>query len=310
LLTLVPSLKINRLAEFVSLNSQRPVLDASTVKVVIITHAYYLDVFKAIIEPLSEGDARHKLIVTTVPGNEAEVNSILECTKRDYEIFAYENRGRDVLPFLSVLKNIDLETYPFILKLHTKKSLHRADGDKWFGDICSCLARPGQLDRIVRQMCAAPNIGLVGPQDHVIPMGKYYGANRENVNRLASRMGIKHIHPNHDRFIAGTMFVARSDALRPILALGLSPADFEPELSQIDGTMAHAVERALAYSAMAAGFEIASVGPADAASGTVLRDSVNMNYGFADPTLLDPESRIKKFSFKSLIHPLIGKRTN
>ena len=70
-------------------------------------------------------------------------------------------------------------------------------------------------------MCIAPNIGLVGPQDHVISMGMYYGENRKNVNWLASTiMGIEKIDPNHDRFIAGTMFVARSDALKPILGLG------------------------------------------------------------------------------------------
>jgi len=36
-----------------------------------------------------------------------------------------------------------------------------------------------QLDWILRQMCAAANIGLVGPQDHVISMGMYYGENRK-----------------------------------------------------------------------------------------------------------------------------------
>jgi len=52
-----------------------------------------------------------------------------------------------------------------------------------------------QLDWILRQMCAAANIGLVGPQDHVISMGMYYGENRKNVNWLASRMGIEILTP-------------------------------------------------------------------------------------------------------------------
>jgi len=158
-------------------------------------------------------------------------------------------------------------------------------------------------------MCAAPNIGLVGPQGHVISMGMYYGANRKNVNLLARRMGIENIDPNHDRFIAGTMFVARSIALKPILALGLRPDEFETELSQLDGTMAHAVERALAYSAMSAGFEIASVARDGAASCEALRASSNVNYGFADPTPMDPEGGTKKFSFKNLIRLVTGARS-
>jgi lipopolysaccharide biosynthesis protein len=291
--------------KFISSKSQIALLDASTAKVAIIIHAYYLDVFKAIIKSLGDVDARHKIFITTAPGNAIEVNSIMECTKFDYEIFVYENRGRDVLPFLSVLNNIDLNSYPFILKLHTKKSPHRGDGDKWCRDMCSCLGRPEQLDWILHQMCAGAIIGLVGPQDHVISMGMYYGENRKNVNWLASRLGIENIDPNHDRFIAGTMFVARSDALKPILALGLRPDEFEPELSQLDGTMAHAVERALAYSAMSAGFEIASVARDGAARREALRASSNVNYGFADPTPMDPEGT-KKFSFKNLIRLVTG----
>ena len=293
-------------SKFISSKSQIAFVDASTAKVAIIIHAYYLDVFKAIIKSLGDVDVRHKIFITTVPENAVEVNSIMECTKFDYEIFVCENRGRDVLPFLSVLNNIDVDSYPFILKLHTKKSPHREDGDKWCRDMCSCLGRPEQLDWILRQMCAAANIGLVGPQDHVISMGMYYGENRKNVNWLASRMGIENIDPNHDRFIAGTMFVGRSDALKPILALGLRPDEFEPELSQLDGTMAHAVERALAYSAMSAGFEIASVARDGAARREALRASSNVNYGFADPTPMDPEGGTKKFSFKNLIRLVTG----
>jgi len=296
-------------SKFISSKSQIALLDASTAKVAIIIHAYYLDVFKAIIKSLGDVDVRHKIFITTMASNAARVNSVMECTKFEYEIFVYENRGRDVLPFLSVLNNIDLDPYPFILKLHTKKSPHREayreDGDKWCRDMCSCLGRPEQLDWILRQMCAAANIGLVGPQDHVISMGMYYGENRKNVNWLASRLGIENIDPNHDRFIAGTMFVARSDALKPILALGLRPDEFEPELSQLDGTMAHAVERALAYSAMSAGFEIASVARDGAARREALRASSNVNYGFADPTPMDPEGT-KKFSFKNLIRLVTG----
>ena len=125
----------------------------------------------------------------------------MKCTKFKYEISVYENRGRDVLPFLSVLQNINLDSYPFILKLHTKELLHREDGDKWCRDICSCLARPKQLDWILRQMCSAPSIGLVGPQDHVISMGTYFGENRENVRWLASRMGIENVDPVRDSLL-------------------------------------------------------------------------------------------------------------
>jgi len=56
----------------ISSKSQIALLDASTTKVAIIIHAYYLDVFKAIIKSLGDVDARHKIFITTVPGTRPE----------------------------------------------------------------------------------------------------------------------------------------------------------------------------------------------------------------------------------------------
>ena len=65
----------------------------------------------------------------------------MEHTNLDYEIFIYENRGWDVLPFLLVLKNIDLESDWFILKLHTKKSQHREQMSGGYILLAPCEAK-------------------------------------------------------------------------------------------------------------------------------------------------------------------------
>ena len=48
------------------------------------------------------------------------------------------------------------------------------------------------------------------------------------------------------------MFYIRKPALMPLLNLGLTPNDFEEEIGQKDGTLAHSVERAFALSVFAA----------------------------------------------------------
>jgi lipopolysaccharide biosynthesis protein len=55
-------------------------------------------------------------------------------------------------------------------------------------------------------------------------------------------------------FASGSMFWARSAALRPVLDLRLRTTDFPPETGQIDGTTAHALERLLLYACEHAGF--------------------------------------------------------
>ena len=265
------------------LKMRRTVLDAATASVAIIIHAYYLDVFEELIECLGDVDPRHKLFITTSPDREAGVKSIMQSTSFNHEIFVFENRGRDVLPFLSLMKKIDLDSYSFILKLHTKKSRHRNDGDQWRRQAFLSLATPSQLNWIVGRMCSDPRIGVVGPQDHIVPMNTYVGANLENIAWLAARLGVD-VDLENDRFVAGTMFVARTEALEPILNIALGGEDFEAEASQLDGTMAHAIERVVTYSARAAGFEIAAVRENDADHRVALRPAINLDFAFAAPS--------------------------
>ncbi len=44
------------------------------------------------------------------------------------------------------------------------------------------------------------------------------------------------------------MFFARVDALKPLLSLGLTDDDFDIEAGQVDGTIAHAIERCFSVS--------------------------------------------------------------
>jgi lipopolysaccharide biosynthesis protein len=250
-------------------------------KIAVIIHAFHMDVFREIIETLGDNDSRLRIFVTTTQEREAEAKEVLAKTPFEATVHVYDNHGRDVLPFLSLLKDIDLDPYAFILKLHTKKSLHRQDGEHWRQQAVSCLATFDQREWILQQMCEAPDIGMVGPRDHVVPMHFYHGSNIENMKWIAARLGFETLSLEKDSFIAGTMFMARTEALIPILNIALDAPDFEPEAGQLDGTMAHAIERAFTYSAAAAGMGIASIGPGDAAKHVSISTVANQEFAFA-----------------------------
>jgi lipopolysaccharide biosynthesis protein len=122
------------------------------------------------------------------------------------------------------------------------------------------MGGPEIVQSILSAFEQEPAIGMIAAQ-HYLPIkdGVIWGGNIATAQSLARRMGID-IHPGGLLdFPSGSMFWARSAALRPLLDLRLSPQDFPPELGQDDGTLAHAVERLYFLACEKAGFQWAKV---------------------------------------------------
>lgn len=223
----------------------------------VVIHAFYIDIFNEIIERLS--CLRHlslKLYVTTVEENEEAIRGSLEHSDFTYHLLTTRNHGRDVLPFLKILPEIIRSGEQLILKLHTKKSIHRSDGDEWRKDLLEKLASVTAADTALELFRSNPSLGILGPDGHMIPMSSHWGSNSYTVEKLSCRMGIAPRQLKELRFVAGTMFYARVRALLPLMCLNLEDSEFEEEAGQVDGTIAHAIERAITVSANAAGMEV------------------------------------------------------
>lgn len=231
-------------------------------RLAIVVHAYYPDLFVELADYFDNLDLDFKLYVSAPTARIQEIQEILKAKVYCHEIIEVENRGRDVAPFLQIMSQVIREQFPLVLKLHTKKSAHNA-GDKWRKDTYGYLARPQQMKRHIDYLNRYPKIGLIGPPDYVIPMHTFWNTNGVRVRRLATQMGVESIDLNNYAFIAGTMFLARTVALKPLIKLGITQDDFEPEEGQYDGTLAHAIERAISYSAQAVGLAIAGADQRD-----------------------------------------------
>lgn len=222
--------------------------------IAVIVHAFYTDILEDIITSLKTvSDYKVKLYVTTPYEHESMVGYLLEKSSLDYLLLPLENRGRDVFPFIKIMETVIKEGHNYLVKIHTKRSKHREDGDKWRNDLYSKLITSSAVSNAMNIFTEDKHIGIIGPDGHIVPMNYYWGANAYNVEKLCYRLGYKLDEIRELNFVAGTMFFARVDALKPLISLGLTREDFEDEEGQIDGTIAHAIERVISVSSNAAG---------------------------------------------------------
>ena len=232
-------------------------LQVKTDVLAIVVHAFYEDVFAEIIERLHEiKEVPFKLFVTTTHEKGASIDDILKSSGFPYELLPVANHGRDVLPFLKIINRVVDEGYAYILKTHTKKSNHRKDGDIWRRDLYDKLLNENSICRALDTFNRDANVGLIGPSEHVVPMNFYWGSNAMTIESLARRLGQAPEKIKPLTFIAGTMFFARTDALAPLLNMAIEDADFEPEGGQVDGTLAHALERAVSISCKTKSYDL------------------------------------------------------
>jgi lipopolysaccharide biosynthesis protein len=219
----------------------------------VVVHAFYVDTLDEILEFLGRIEsAKLSLFVTCPLDREADVLARLQASGLAFQLKSLANRGRDVLPFLKTMPQVIEAGHEFIVKVHTKRSTHHHDGTAWRRDLLQKLLTDQAIDGAFEHFAQYPDTGLLGPHGHVVPMSNHWNLNAVRIQDLAARLGLDRALVHSLPFVAGTMFFARTRAFVPLLNLALSEEDFEEESGQVDGTMAHALERAMSISARAA----------------------------------------------------------
>lgn len=212
-------------------------------------HIFYPEMVEEFAAALADARTRMAIdAIVTVPDTwgVAQLTPMLSAIG-PVRVIVTANRGRDVWPFLPALRLAAELGYEIGVKLHTKKSPHRGDGDAWRRGLVGMLLAPPSMALIAERFVPDADLAIAAPEHALLPIRHEHTLhyNRENLEMLAGRLGLP--PPESGMFVAGTMFWFRVGALAPI-ARALTEDDFGPELGQVDGTPAHAMERLfLAY---------------------------------------------------------------
>ncbi|MCC5095553.1 glycoside hydrolase family 99-like domain-containing protein [Xanthomonas campestris] len=224
----------------------------------VVLHAWYLDVLDEMLDAIVECGTPLRIIITTDLTKVIEVTKCIQRRGIQAEVEGFENRGRDILPFLHVANRLLDENVQLVLKLHTKKSTHRDDGNAWRGEMLTALLGPQRVDAIVNAFSTDPLVGLAAPEDHLLPVTEFIGGNADALDYLTVRTGSDAPDTN-SLFASGSMFWARLEALRPLLDAHIHASEFESEQGQIDGTLAHAIERFVGLAVTHSGHRVTTV---------------------------------------------------
>lgn len=222
-------------------------LEISNIDLGLHLHIYYLDLLDEFIFWFKNIPIPFFLYVS-VP-DISDCDSVIERLKEKLplakiDVRSFPNRGRDIGPLLAGFGS-SLKQHEFIGHVHSKRSPHNTAKRDWRTQLMTHLmGTKGVATANLRLLNENTHIGMIFPEYHWSLKNQIeWGTNYPLCHVLSDMMKINIKHDQMIPFPAGSMFLARTDALIPLLNLNLKFEDFPIESNQVDGTIAHAIER-------------------------------------------------------------------
>ncbi|MEE9922401.1 MAG: hypothetical protein PBV01_03315 [Brucella anthropi] len=221
-------------------------------KVAVVVHIFYPELTEEIAEYLENMPLPFGLFITTdTVEKRLQINQTVAKSNLDtieFEVRVTPNRGRDIAPKYVGFRDV-YARYEAFLHLHTKKSDHTNGlGNVWRHYLLEHLIGSREIAKANLEILSMDNVGIVYPE-HLKQIKKHinWGYDFPIAQDLLAKAGITLDRNTVLEFPSGSMFWGRSQAITSIFDLNLGFTDFPEEKAQIDGTLAHALERSLLY---------------------------------------------------------------
>lgn len=212
-------------------------------RVAVVVHAFHKDSFKTIAKYLNGLTTEIDVFIT---GSDI-ANVINGPIKNLAAVAATENLGMDVLPFLYAIHKYKLYKYELVVKIHTK-NCNTEESIRMMRIYLEHLLTDDALSVLKDSYkSSAESIGLWGPVAFARSVDKLAYSNRDNLRSLKQKIEL-YCSDEGAVFFAGNMFCIRGTLLKKLsenyyAIKSIMKADYGPNLTGLDGSLAHALER-------------------------------------------------------------------
>ena len=234
-------------------------------KIAIIIHLHYLDTVEDYLKYIEAIPDNIDILFTF---SDCKVKETLQKTavgkRKNCSFIEKQNRGRDISAFLVACRK-DIMQYEYICFIHDKKekkSIHKKDVKDWLRCLWeNVIGSTEYIENVLSTFHQNPTLGLLAPPypitDHFSSFYMYaWGSNFDITKSLAEKMELNSdLDINKPPITLGTVFWARTVALKKLFEIEWKYEYFDEEPLKSDGTISHAIERVLAYVTQDAGFE-------------------------------------------------------
>ena len=226
-----------------------PEIDNINKSIAVHIHLFYVDLLGEFVGYLNHIPYEFDLFISCQEGtNVSYVKKFARCIKcvNNVEVQIVPNRGRDVAPLFVAFAD-KIRKYDYFMHAHSKKSFYSGEEKvSWRRYSLNSIVGSEDIVRKIFWMLENEEIGLVYPDDHFeVPSFAYsWLSNVAEGRKLLERMGIP-MDQGIFSYPLGSFYWAKTDAVRQLFEIQLNLEDFPEEARQTDGTLAHAIERAL-----------------------------------------------------------------
>lgn len=244
-------------------------LDTSR-KIAVHIHCFYTDLLPELYECLICIPQRFDLFVSTdTDTKKSEIENYF-CNVNNLNklsVTVFQNKGRDIYPFLYMLKDRFSE-YDYICHIHTKKSLYSnlnpEFGNNWRRYLYKHLFGSREnVKFIINKFNNNKNIGMIYPPDFPL-VHKCKGSTkneRKDIRKVLKHFGIKlNKKDSLLEYSAGSFFWFRTDALKDLfLDFDYLDINCPEENKQRTSTILHSYERIFTHICKKNGYSVLNV---------------------------------------------------